>query len=460
VVIPIKKTSKLDSPFQSDSGESFLKGRVYRSLLRSTGHLFRDGRWAGDPDSFHAFRDVQNPGLGPRLSFLGGSYFKSFLVGVDGEPLVPYAWTPAASLGYSSKDAFDEYVTELPVIVDPLYSDYVLELNALGTSAIQRFRPGNPVASLGQFLVELRELPRLPIFLKSRAKSFRDLGREYLNVEFGWVPFVKDLIGVYRLQQTIQDRLNKLIRDNGIQVKRRSKHVETISDLGVKELSLTQPFGRINDPTIGGDPDEDPLRIHGPVPFGYFDSFIPGTCDIKITRTEKIVSWYVGTFFYYVPDIGSDRWTRRAKDVLFGSSPTPSLIYSVYPWTWLADWFGNVGNILSNLSTNAVDNEVLTDSFIMQHRIKRTDYEVTCNWEYFERIWAGNSSLNFVLSPGSIMCSPSHVEVNKLRRQASPFGFGLHLSDFTARQLAIIAALLTSSARKPALFAYWRGALS
>jgi hypothetical protein len=221
---------------------------------------------------------------------------------------------------------------------------------------VRRFRPGNPVASLGEFILELRDLPRLPLFLRSRAKTFQDLGSEYLNVEFGWVPFVNDLIKLQKLQFTLRDRLNKLIANNGIRIKRRSKHeFRHVGGEVVVEGSLSRPFGDLSDPVIGGDSNLDGYQVMGPVPLGFFDEFMQGGCDYKMSLEHVTESWFVGTYYYYVPDIGSDEWTSRAIAELYGAGPHPATIYRTYPWTWLADWFLNVGDIVSNLSSNAVD---------------------------------------------------------------------------------------------------------
>jgi len=458
--VPIKSTNNASWEHQSDAFKGYVRSRTYRSLLRSTGHLFRDGRWDGQPDSFHAYREIENPGFGPLLTYQAGAYHKLGLVEPpEGPDPITFNWRSAVSRSYIASDSTGDFEVELPSPVDPEYTDSVLELNALGTSYIRRFRPGNPVASLGEFIIELRNLPRIPALLNGRAKKFRDLGSDYLNVEFGWKPFVSDLIQLYRTQMTISDRLNRLIRNNGIQIKRRSKHEETISDLSYHTV-LNRPWGDLSDPSIGGHSIWEGYRLHGPVPFGYYDSFVSGGALISKNITEKVNTWFVGTFFYYVPDIGSDRWTRHAKDVLFGLNPTPEQIYRTYPWTWLIDWFANVGDIVSNLANNAVDNEVFTDCFVMKQTNVRDVISATSTWGEYVRTDNNFPALNFHLPSGSASLSSSFIKVEKLRRQASPFGFGLKSGDFTFRQISIIAALLNVSARKPALLSYWRGALS
>jgi len=82
------------------------------------------------------------------------------------------------------------------------------QMDSYGTTAIARCIPTNPLSGMGQFLGELRDLPKVPDIRKWRdrlqnirkaAKRVnydrlsRDAAGEYLNQVFGWVPFVSDV---------------------------------------------------------------------------------------------------------------------------------------------------------------------------------------------------------------------------------------------------------------------------
>jgi hypothetical protein len=422
-------------------------------------HRFHDGAWDEEDTQFHVYREIENPGLGTLRTDLFGPYwpgFDPFKLSPD-DSVYPLSWRPVIARGFDPPFRADPGQqlpgVDLPDPIEPDYADYVLSLNALGTSYIRRYRPGNPVANLGQWYGELHDLPRLPIFLKERTKHFRDLGSEYLNIEFGWKPFVKDLIQVYRTQQTIKDRLEKLIRDNGLKVKRRSKRdTDSVSSV-LGEGNLTQPFGRLDDFSIGGLPytELEGLKVQGPYGTGYPDEAVSGSCPFRVETGTDTVTWFVGTFRYYVPDIGSDRWTEKAKANLFGLTPTPSVLYELYPWSWLVDWFSNVGDIVSNLSANPVDNEFLTDAYVMQTIVERLRVTADPSWDA-SSFYAPNYGANLSISAGSDHLDYSLLKVNKLRRQASPFGFGLKSLDFSLRQLAILAALGISQGRMPKYF--------
>jgi hypothetical protein len=127
------------------------------------------------------------------------------------------------------------------------------------------------------------------------------------------------------------------------------------------------------------------------------------------------------------------------------------------PWSWLIDWFSSVGSIVSNLSTNAVDNEALTNSYAMKTVEVRDDVIVRTSWEGLDyqatsvdhnndQTISDDEFHDWYLSvpPGSDTLSYSLIKVNKLRAYATPFGFGFDMSALSLRQLAILAALAIS----------------
>lgn len=447
-----KYRSTSHSVRQSMATDAWCELRDYELLLRSTGHRFRDGRWSEtDDDTFHVFKDVEHPALGEELTFLAHpNYFRYDPALAFTYDLVPMQWRPAISRSAISENFDSSVHIHLPDPVVPDTEDFILNLNAQGTAFIVRNRPGNPIANLGQYLIELRELPAIPIFLERRAKRFRDLGSEYLNIEFGWRPFVEDLQKVHQLTVGIDKFLTKLIKNNGILARRRSKKKVSIESSLIWEDSLTVPFGDLSDPEIGGNAFLAGYILCGP--FGgnvTYPSTWGGQADYKLSTTKYGTEWNCGNFRYYVPYIGSTQWTAKAITSLYGANLTPSVLYSVYPWTWLLDWFANVGDIISNLSTNAVENETLTNCYAMYTESVYDVVEVSTHWDAVSVL--DSPGATFDLPAGSASLTHTISRVNKLRHQASPFGFGLKRESFSARQWAILAALANTKAKPPKL---------
>jgi hypothetical protein len=116
------------------------------------------------------------------------------------------------------------------------------------------------------------------------------------------------------------------------------------------------------------------------------------------------------------------------------------VLYEVYPWSWLLDWFTNVGDIVSNLSVNAVENEVLVNSFIMSRQREVTEIALTTTWDDYTA-GSGINYPKFVVRSGSDYIKWSHLKLSKMRHPASPFGFGISSATFTTKQWLILSAL-------------------
>jgi len=173
-------------------------------------------------------------------------------------------------------------------------------------------------------------------------------GGEFLNVVFGWQPFLRDLVSAMELSNSLDARLKKLRDENGKGIHRR----ETL-----ERKRSTEDWSRA--------PTANPWDyVSGVRPSGLD---VVGTTTHTATRTWDERVWFAGKYRYWIPDVNSLAWEARAVAALWGAIPTPSLVYELVPMSWLLDWFTNFGDVISNISTNAVDNLVLEYGFIMRH---------------------------------------------------------------------------------------------
>ncbi len=420
-----------------DRRNTFVTTRNHKALLLSVGHLYRDGRWTGEDDDFYTYQVYEPRSFGKQGHMTQPLYDFAIDTSVFPGPILPATFYPTICRGYSQPGWAEE--VPLPPVEDPEFSDYVLDLNDQGTTWISRNRPGNPLIQFGQFLGELHQLPSIPLLHTIGQSFLKRAGKEYLNVEFGWRPFIKDLIDVFSFESRFTSAYKRLVRDNGVSIRKRSKKVVVEDEPEVIcEGTMTVPFGRLNDVSLGGHSSLDGFFFIGPMGPDDLDFHeLSGTCHYKYTKTVTSTTWNCGTFRYYVPDIGSVRFAERARRVLAGADFTPSFLYQVMPWSWLIDWFSNVGKILSNATKNAVDDESLTNAYSMKTIKVVHKVVISTQWDHL------HSTLVDVPA-GSDKVEYSRAEITKLRHQSSPFGFGIPSSSFTARQWAILAALAVS----------------
>jgi hypothetical protein len=304
-----------------------------------------------------------------------------------------------------------------------------------------RTRPGNPEADLFTTLVELRNdgLPsmiggsfiritpfnRLGLVAGQRARWYSDLysriGSEYLNVEFGWKPFIRDLRNVYHTMKTLDKQMAQLKRDNNRQIRRRGV-VEDSTETDSTVVTTTAPNTNVK----GAPPN-------------WFRS--PYHTTTTVTTTTSVKSWFAAAYLYYIADMQSWAWDKRAKAVLFGALPTPGQIWNALPWSWMHDWFFNVGDIMSNMSTNAVDNLVARYAYVMTHTKVKTVHHV-------ESAWNGRTPTPRTDVPGGgISTSTTNVKEVKFRCAGSPYGLGVKHGDLSGYQQGVIAALGLSKSR-------------
>lgn len=304
-----------------------------------------------------------------------------------------------------------QYTTNNPVV--PVFgnvpSKSSINFDYWSPKGWAKFKPTNPAASTSQFLAELRDFPRIPFRLFERAKFFRSIGKEYLNFEFGWKPFVKDLIEFFKLYLSWNERWQWLIANNGKPVHRKGaifKDEDTTSDY-----------------TISGDGVDWNTPV-GPT-WVYVQRFGSGS-GFKSTRTTVIRTsqkyWFSGTFRYYLKHPGFTRfYDEQIARIVFGVDLTPRVVYELLPWSWLLDWATNVGDNLDNLTDSILDGLVADYAYTMGHYMVEETRTVvgplaTCNYYLTNEV--------------------------KARDQATPYGFGLNPNSFTGRQKAILAALL------------------
>jgi hypothetical protein len=299
-----------------------------------------------------------------------------------------------------------------PVV--PRASD--LELAALGTKAIALTIPTNPNVNLAAAMGELRNdgLAAVPSKALAHAmlKRYRlagkaaSVGSEYLNVVFGWKPFLKD---VKDLGQSIRDSktiLEQFARDSGKPIRRRFNFPDvtnkTITTLG--SGSIRPAFA----------------------PFWYSDS----SSVLVKERSEKIRTWFSGCYTYYLdPGEHARGKLMRAEQLankLYGTRINPEVIWELAPWSWAVDWAVNIGDIMTNVSALQHDSLVIRWAYVMrEHRITDT-----------YSLW-GPTFKTGLKGP----YSQSFTTIRKRRLKATPYGFGLSFDGFSTQQLAILAAL-------------------
>lgn len=412
-----------DNPYIPPSFSNVTLPNIDR-LLASQGHFrLRNGAWSGGgPLLVHKYKAE----LGNLLEWSESHFGQNM------------TWRLGRPAQINLTGAPPPLVTATP----PSWESKQSDLQPHYARGRARTIPGRPVGNVGQFLGELlREgVPAVPLTssfyrkgdifkyrLKDIAKHaresalrFKELGSEYLNVVFGWKPFLSDLRALYDMQRRLDKAFARLLKENGKGIHRKAKldqDVRTYSSSNESQYCFG--LNQVQPTTILGK------RV------------------TTRTRVTTINRWFSARYKYFIPQdhLDSWLWTKSAKAALLGLHPTPELIWELTPWSWLIDWFTNIDDIAVNLSYTPAENLYTDYSFVMEH-IVETDV-TSCSVQFPAR----NHNSRRYRSCDTSFSMNTRAETKSRSGGHFLFGLGITGGIASAYQLSILAALGISRSR-------------
>lgn len=263
-------------------------------------------------------------------------------------------------------------------------------LNFYGTSAVKAAIPTSPLWSGASFLGELREgLPKANLNIGPTG-----IADKHLAYQFGVKPLLADIGSVVDAHNFAKARMSQLERDSGKRVRRR---LTLRRDCQTTHKSL----GVVS--TSGTSMPSDNLKV---------------SREATFTRIHTTHVWFSGAFTYlYKPPTTRLGKILDVADKVYGVEISPELFWELSPYSWLADWVANIGDVISNMTRFAQDGLVMPYGYLMAHQ--RVEDQYTFG-EF-----------------GTL----TRVREFKQRTQASPFGFGINPEALDVRQWSILGAL-------------------
>jgi len=243
----------------------------------------------------------------------------------------------------------------------------------------------------------------------------KEAADQFLNVAFGWVPFINDLLSLDKVINFWHNFVVQKTKMNGVPVRKR---VTLLDETTSSELA--SGFGCPNFP------------VSFPIDF-----FRKGpSWSLREEINTRVTG--VGNFTYYRPEFDADlvtynsQWSQAMRFLtITGLRISPRHLYNAIPWTWLIDWFTNLGDWIGYLGDLWQDQLVCHYCYCMQARRKMRTVI---------------TSLPFHDQP--VQLGFSRVLESKERKgNTSPFGFGLSWDSLSSRQAAILAALGISKSK-------------
>lgn len=146
-------------------------------------------------------------------------------------------------------------------------------------------------------------------------------------------------------------------------------------------------------------------------------------------RTQRTIR-FSGAYTYHLQSDNNHLNKLKAYEQRFnhliGTRLTPSTLWELAPWSWLADWKFNVGDNIANAVALQNDGLVLRYGYLMVTTIQ--DHTFTLTGPKFKNGTQGPYRITF-------------TQVSKQRYRATPYGFGLNPASFDLRKWSILGSL-------------------
>lgn len=300
------------------------------------------------------------------------------------------------------------------------------------TKHIQEMNPHKNAASFAATVAELArgDLPRAASalykhlntikILRTKFKSYKDFanagGRDFLNAQFGWAPIMRDVNNAVGLLIKIDEAI--FASDSS----RRQRDTVLFSRHGT--YSGSGSWGTVS-PLTWTWTDVRPTELNPVIPSGTVGAATFGSIPTEAGVFTRVTLRTTARFLTGAkPTMLNNAWLDRGMDLL-GLKITPELVWELTPWSWLVDWFANIGTVLQNLSTLGIDNTILNYGYSTMR---------------LENRWTaiGRPPASYNLT-GNLVVRGSHDA--KVRTAASPFGFSMSFDQLNAGQIAILTAL-------------------
>jgi len=263
----------------------------------------------GQPYSDTAFQVVHYTFDPPRVD--GYSACSGFTWPYRYEMVVPWAWGNNSYGGYTE-------------CTNSLWANNLIPDAAMATDAIAKSNPSKPTVDLPLLVWELRELPQLIRWTGERLLSRKTSGA-YLAWSFGAAPLIGDLLKLLEFQLHVERRIKVLDR--------------LFSGQGISR-DVTLSKWTVNESGTYGDT--------GPSWYISYNNGAAASMKGKINWTNSSRSW---ANVKWTPTAGYPRQSHpdrlNAIRLVLGLNPSLSTVWNAVPWTWLTDWFINIGDYLA-----------------------------------------------------------------------------------------------------------------
>jgi len=241
-----------------------------------------------------------------------------------------------------------------------------LDWQALSYAAWESMRPQiESATNLLTFLHELKDLKKLPDLWSQKRPLLKNAANLHLNYSFGWAPFLADVWNLYSTLKGVNHALDVFLQAAGKPQKRHYKRVLKGSPLDTVILQRN----------IGA-----------------------AVRSIRVERQTSDIT-FCATMSYQYSVGGGPELLKQVRGWLdaFGVNLNPQVIWDAIPFSFVVDWFFNIGQELNALKLELLPAVTYITDYCHSAKYKQTrsvyftcstgDYLVyQTNWEVYNRI--------------------------------------------------------------------------
>jgi len=329
-----------------------------------------------------------------------------------------------------------------------------LSLAGWGAKGWNRAFPLHPIYQLGVSLLELKDLPHMVfqtwsffgrLFSAVKAggfntigaffgsfKNLREIPNDYLNLQFGWAPFLQDLAYILSMQDKLRQKLAWLKKKNGKAIRRNFE-----MDAGGFSEGISRNIV--------------PLTSLSPVlPTMLYSGSVVTSVPLPVQKSYNRRIWFSSKWRFYIPELaGLPRDSIvPLKWALTGIDLDSTILYKVFPWSWLLDWFVSVGAVVQNINLRAKYHVVAEYAYVMcrENFTYRAPGYADVNTGVFQ--YLGGGIFGWTGVPRRVSGVTDTVYEFRQREEANPYGFGITFASLSAYQWSILVALGLSGGGK------------
>lgn len=260
----------------------------------------------------------------------------------------------------------------------PMTMPDVASQQGMAGSAMRSYAPTRPDFQLTRFVGELRDANRLFRPDGYVPTSLSGTGNSFLHYNFGVMPTVSDIqTGAEAIVQS-DKKFGQFVRDSARLIHRRSRRV-----LGEDVNTITYAYISGRGPTTYSANGATVKAYTGMTAFGQLGPSMALRVHRRLElRTSSVFEYFVGDPSGFVTR--QDSYVAKARKML-GGGLTLSTAYDLSKFSWMVDWFVDIGGLL------AYQQQVADHSLVQRRGSSTVESISTSSAEYRPTINSGDN---------------------------------------------------------------------